>query len=152
MKASIRALCGLGLVAAASAVHAQSAPTDPCPHLPADSGLTWEYKQAGETQFCRALRADGSEAFGLYIAKDSPFAPARGKRAEEASIDGRATHWYKTEIAARPDVRARETLVRLPNGRVAYLWIQAASDAQLGESIARANSLRFGTGAQLSSK
>ena len=37
---------------------AQSAP-DACPQLPASSGLTWEYKAAGATQFCRALRADG---------------------------------------------------------------------------------------------
>lgn len=142
MKSIVHALAAVALLAGGHAA-AQSVP-DACPQLPASSGLTWEYKAAGTTQFCRALRADGSEAFGLYIAKDSPFRPSRGNRAEAARIDGRDLHWYRSELAGKPDVQARETLVELPDGRVAYLWIQAASAQELGESITQADSLRFG--------
>lgn len=145
MNSSIRALTATALLAAAGAVPAQTAPAA-CPLLPADSGLTWEYKAAATTQFCRALRADGSEAFGLYIAKESAFKPRRGQRAEEATINGTVTHWYRSELAARPEVQARETLIELPDGRVAYLWIHAHSADELGQSIAGTSSLRFGDG------
>lgn len=143
MKSTVRALTAVALLGSAGLLHAQAA-AGTCPQLPADSGLTWEFKAAASTQFCRALRTDGSEAFGLYIAKDSPFRPGRANRAEEATIDGRPTHWYRSEIAGRPEVQARETLVTLPDGRVAYLWIQAQSREELAETISRANSLRFG--------
>lgn len=142
MKTTIRALAAVALLGAGGHALAQSESTA-CPLLPADSGLTWEYKAAASTQFCRALRADGTEAFGLYIAQESPFRPARGNRAEDARIDGRETHWYRSELAGKPDVQARETLIELPDGRVAYLWIHAGTPDELGDAIARANSLRF---------
>ena len=151
MVKTIRASIGFVLLAMGGYAHAQAATT--CPTLPADSGLTWETKTAGGTQFCRAMRADGSEAFGLYIASQSAFKPNRGDRAEEAQIDGRATYWYRSELAGQPDVQARETLITLPDGRVAYLWIQAPSKDVLTQVIAQASTLRFGAGggAQLTS-
>jgi hypothetical protein len=142
MKTTIRALIAVVLLGTGSHALAQAAPTG-CPSLPADSGLTWEYKAAASTQFCRALRADGSEAFGLYIAKDSPFKPGRGNRAEQANIEGRTVQWYRSELADKPGVQARETLIELPDGRVAYLWIHAKSQDELGEAIARTTALRF---------
>ena len=51
-------LAGMGL---ASAARAQQSPA--CPQLPGEAGLTWEYRGSGGTDLCRALRADGSEAF-----------------------------------------------------------------------------------------
>lgn len=143
MNPIVRALTAVALLGAGPLVHAQAVSVA-CPDLPADSGLTWEYKAAANTQFCRALRADGSEAFGLYIAKESAFKPSRGNRAEETRIDGQSVHWYRSELAARPNVQARETLIELPDGRVAYMWIHANSQDELGESITRATSLRFG--------
>ena len=148
MVKSIRASIGLALLAIAGFAQAQS--TAACPALPADSGLTWETKMAGDTQFCRALRADGSEAFGLYIATHTAFKPGRSNRAEEARIDGRATYWYRSELAAQPDLQARETVISLPDGRVAYLWIQARSAQELSSAMAQTGALRFGAGAQLS--
>lgn len=147
----IRGSIGVALFALAGFAQAQSAA---CPSLPADTGLTWETKTAGGTQFCRALRADGTEAFGLYMAAQSPFKPERTNRAEQAQIDGRPTYWYRSEIAGRPEVEARETLVTLPDGRVAYLWIQATSKDELARTLAQTNGLRFeaGNGAQLTSK
>lgn len=143
MKTTIRAFSAAVLLGTAGLAAAQAAPAA-CPLLPADSGLTWEYKAAASTQFCRALRADGTEAFGLYIAKNSPFKPGRANRAEEARIDGRVIHWYRSELAGKPDVQARETSFELPDGRVAYLWIHADSQDELGDAIARTASLRFG--------
>lgn len=150
MSKGFRACIGLGLLAMAGFAQAQSTAT--CPALPADSGLSWETKMAGDTQFCRALRDDGSEAFGLYIASRSAFKPGRANRAEEANIDGRSTYWYRSELAAQPDVQARETVINLRDGRVAYLWIQAHSSQELSSAMAQTGSLRFGNGAQLSSK
>ena len=152
MVKSIRVGLGIALLGAASVASAQQA-GEHCPRLAASSGLTWEYKGASGTDFCRALRADGSEAFGLYIAAQSAFKPGRADRAEEAHIDGQASFWYRSELAGKPDIQARETLVSLPGGRVAYVWIQAHSADELGQSIATANTLQFGPGgAQLSSK
>ncbi|WP_407908891.1 hypothetical protein [Lysobacter claricitrinus] len=152
MVKTIRATIGFTLLAMGGYAHAQATTT--CPTLPADSGLTWETKTAGGTQFCRAMRADGSEAFGLYLAAQTPFKPNRGDRAEEVKIDGRDTYWYRSELAGQPDVQARETAISLADGRVAYLWIQAKSNDDLAKAIAQSSTLRFGTGggAQLTSK
>lgn len=147
------------LLALASGAYAQDtqpqsmqSPSDiACPQLPADSGLAWVHKATPTSDFCRAVRADGSEAFGLFIANDSPFEPKRGNRAEEATIDGREVQWYRSELASQPDVRARETLIELPDGRVAHLWVQAKSDQQLTEALGQTANLRF-RNAQLSSK
>lgn len=138
------------LLALAASANAQDA-NGVCPQLPSDSGLTWQHKGTANSDFCRALRADGSEAFGLYIANESPFKPSRGNRAEHASIDGHEVYWYRSELAAQPDVLARETVVTLPDGRVAQLWIQTRSQAELDEALGQTSALRFRS-AQLSSK
>lgn len=138
------------LLALAAGAQAQSTGAAGCPQLPADSGLAWQHKATPTSDFCRALRADGSEAFGLFIANESPFKPRRADRAEEASIDGRQVQWYRSELAAQPGVESRETLIELPGGRVAHVWVQAKSEQQLTEALGQANNLRF-RAAQLSS-
>ncbi len=135
-------LAGLMFAANAQAQDVLSQGDGTCPQLPASSGLVWEYKGSGGGDFCRALREDGSEAFGLYIATKSPFTPKRGNRAEAGVIDGQTMFWYKGEVAIRPDMQVRETLIELPDGRTAHIWLQA-SDAQLGNSIMQAQSIRF---------
>jgi len=114
-----------------------------CPYLAADTGLTWEHRESGDSDLCRALRADGSEAFGLTIAKDAPFEPKGGNRAERINIDGREVTWYRTEIAGT-QIQARETLVELPDGRVAYIWVQAKSPDQLNQVLQQTQSMKFG--------
>jgi hypothetical protein len=114
-----------------------------CPYLAADTGLTWEHRGSGDSDFCRALREDGSEAFGLTIAKDAPFKPKGGNRAERVNIDGRNVTWYRTEIAGT-QIQARETLVELPDGRVAYIWVQAKSPEQLNQALQQTQSMKFG--------
>jgi hypothetical protein len=137
-------LAGLGMASA----HAQDQGN--CPQMPEGSGLTWEYRSSGDSDFCRALRADGSEAFGLYIARKSPFEPKRGNRAEAGVIDGQQMYWYKGELATRPNLEVRETLMELADGRVAHIWLQAEPQ-QLGATISEAQSIRFPS-TRLSSK
>ena len=114
-----------------------------CPYLSAETALTWEHRGNADSDFCRALRADGSEAFGMTIAKQAPFKPKGGNRAERVTIDGREVTWYRTEIAGTK-IQARETIVKLPDGRVAYMWVQANSPEQLGQVLEQTQSLKFG--------
>ncbi|GAB3090043.1 hypothetical protein [Lysobacter terrae] len=114
-----------------------------CPYLAADTGLTWEHRGSADSDFCRALRQDGSEAFGMTIAKASPFKPKGGNRAERVNIDGREVTWYRTEIAGTK-IQARETVVQLPDGRFAYMWVQAASPDQLNQVLQQTQSMKFG--------
>lgn len=111
--------------------------------LPADTGLRWEYRGTADTDFCRALRSDGSEAFGLYIAAKQPFEPKRGDRAEASTIDGKSIHWYRGELAGKPQVQVRETLIEAGNGKMAHIWMQANSPEQLKEVLGQTEGLRF---------
>lgn len=135
------------LLLAASAAHAQE--DVGCPQLPADAGLAWEHRGTADSDFCRALREDGSEAFGLYIAKSSPFEARRANRREMASIDGREVQWYRAELVTQPDIEAREALIELPDGRVAHIWLQARSGEQLERMLDLAGELRFGKNHQV---
>jgi len=133
----------LVLAGSMASVHAQdSKDGGNCPQLPASSGLAWEYKASGGSDFCRALRADGSEAFGLYISRKANFEPKRGNRAENGVIDGQVVYWYKGELATKPDVEVRETLVELPDGRVAHIWLQAQAP-ELAPALSQAQAIRF---------
>lgn len=123
---------------------------DACPQLSAESGLTWQHKSTATTEFCNAMRGDGSEAFGLYIAGQSAFKPSRINRVEPGSIDGHAIHWYRSEIASKPDIEARETVVELRDGRVAHLWVQASTE-QLEEALKQAQSIHFQAKGRLTS-
>jgi len=131
----------LGGLVMAGAAAAQDASV--CPQLPADAGLTWDYRGSGDTQLCRALRADGSEAFGMVITAKPTFDPSRSDRAERSTVDGREIRWYRAELAQKPGVQARETVVELANGRSAHLWLQADSDAALQAGFQLLQALRF---------
>lgn len=120
-----------------------------CPQLPAESGLTWEHRGTADSDFCRALREDGSEAFGVYVAEKSPFEPKRGNRKETGRIDGNEVQWYRAELITQPDIEARETLIKLADGRVAHIWLQARTGEQLERMFATTGELRFGTERQI---
>lgn len=126
-----------------SATAAQAQNSAACPQLPADAELTWEHRGSGGADFCRAMRSDGSEAFGVYIANDSPFEPKRRNRDVEGVVDGRNIYWYRAEIALQPDVKALETLIELGNGRVAHVWLQSRSNEQLQRVMDVTRDLRF---------
>ena len=138
-------LAGMGLASAATAQQSTS-----CPQLPGDAGLTWEYRSSGGTDLCRALRADGSEAFGLVISAKPTFEPQRPDRAERGQVDGRDVYWYRAELAAKPGVQARETLIALPDGRSAHLWLQADNGDKLESGFRMLQGLHFApTGPQV---
>jgi hypothetical protein len=130
------------------AVHAQAAP-DACPQLPANAGLAWDARTTGDSQLCVAKRADGSEAFGVYISPKPSFEPVRPDRAEQGQIDGQSLYWYRAEIAAQPGVEARETVLTLPDGRSAHVWLQAPNAQALPASLQLVQGLHFGAGAQV---
>ena len=133
-----------GGLALGSAAHAQDAGA--CPELPAGSQLSWEYKGSSGGDFCRALRADGSEAFGLYISAQPTFEPRRADREERGQVDGREVTWYRAELAADPTVQGRETVLQLPNGRSAHVWLQAPSLDQLNTGLNLVQGLHFRPG------
>lgn len=126
--------------------NAQAQDAGACPQLPANTGLTWEYRASGDADLCRALRSDGSEAFGLYISAKPTFEPQRSKRAERSQIDGHDIYWYRAELAAKPGVEARETLLELPDGRTAHIWLQANDREQLDNGFQLTQSLHFTPG------
>jgi len=119
----------LAVVGAVGDLQAQQA--NPCPQLPGDAGLTWDVGGSAANQLCRALRADGSEAFGLVISAKPAFEPQRGDRAEAGQVGGRDVFWYRAELAQKPGTEARETLLRLPDGRSMHVWLQAPSSDAL---------------------
>ena len=136
-------LAAAALMLAPAAVSAQSAPSGHCPQLPAGAGLSWESQAMGDSDFCRALRSDGSEAFGLYITPDPSFEPRRSMAEEPGRIDGREVRWYRAEIASAPGIEARETLLELNDGRFAHIWLQAGSAQDLATTFQTVGKLRF---------
>ncbi len=126
----------LPLLLAAGSAQGQDAAA--CPQLDASTGLTWEYRGGNGADFCRALRADGSEAFGMYISRNPTFSPNRinrSNRKESDTMGGREVQWYRAELAGQPDVQARETLVKLDDGRSAHVWLQAESTGELEDAF-----------------
>lgn len=130
-----------GLLAAAGMAQAQNA--GPCPQLPPDSGLSWTHQAGPDFDFCKAMRADGTQAFGVFIGEDSPFEPKGSNRAESGTIEGRGIYWYRGEVAGDPDVQVRETLVELGDDREAHIWLKARNPQELAREMALAQALRF---------
>lgn len=142
MNKTIQTLALLLAVSATGNALAQQAPD--CPRLPAGTGMHWESRVGDDTAFCRALLADGSEAFGLYISSDPGFKARTPNRMEQGSLDGQPVFWYRTEIAAAsPGIQAREASVRIGDDRYVHAWFQADSRQQLVQRIGVMSRLRF---------
>lgn len=143
-------LLPLACLLAAGAAQAQSA--GECPLLPIDSDLTWQKLNGPDFTFCKAIRAsDNAEILAVTISRDSPFRPIRSNRGEKTVIDGHEVRWYRGEIASAPELKVRETLIELDDGRVAHISMRAASEEELVAAQKRAESLDFGPRTQLSS-
>lgn len=143
MNRTIASLLTIALLPAGAAM-AQDAPAPGhCPQLPASAGLAWESRNMGDSDFCRALRNDGSEAFGLYISPKPNFEPRSRNREEASRIGNFDVTWYRAEIATNPGVQARETLLPLADGRLAHIWLQAGSAEELAAGYGVIGQLRF---------
>lgn len=127
----LKLLLALPLTVLAPALYAQSA----CPALDAQAQVQWEEKQMPELTFCRAVDAHGNELFSLSLARDYPFKSSRSRRAESSIINGSNTYWYRAEIATRSGIEARETAIRLADGRDAYFNVQAESAEALAPTF-----------------
>jgi len=134
----------LAALACTPLAHAQDA-AGPCPALPtAAADLVWTDMQAGTLHLCRAIDAQGREAFAVTISRDSPFKPQRGLREEEGRFGGETLWWYRSEIAGRPDELVREALLEIDRNRVAHVVIRTESPAELKQYQSVVENLRFG--------
>lgn len=141
-KASMRLAACLGVaLLCAPPLHAQQGPN--CPKLPADSGLKWQEIRNPDLLFCKAMDAGGNQMFSVMVSNESPFEPVRSRREEALSVNGRSTWWYRTQIATRPNVLAREAAVELGNGNVAYFNVQADDAAELRQTLSTVAALGF---------
>ncbi|SIQ04786.1 hypothetical protein [Solilutibacter tolerans] len=143
LNASLRrlAIClGASLLCAAPL---QAQETQGCPQLPANSVLQWQEIRNPDLLFCKAMDANGRQAFTVMVSHESPFNPVRSQRAESTSINGQKTWWYRTEIATRPELLAREAAIELSNGNVAYFNVQANNDADLQQAYSTVAALSF---------
>lgn len=149
MNRTVASLVFAGLLPACTAAAQDAAAPGHCPQLPAAAGLTWESRDMGDSDFCRALRSDGSEAFGLYISPKPNFEPRPRNREEATRIGTRDVTWYRAEIATNPGIQARETLLPLADGRQAHIWLQAGSAEELAAGYGVIGQLRFDGGMQV---
>lgn len=137
MKPLIPLLFLLGLAGTAQAQDAGG-----CPQLP-NVTLSWQQRDYGQTTLCRALRADGSEAFGISITPEAPYDLKRANRRNTGSVGGQAVYWYEGQLATKPGALVRETMFELNDGRNVHVWIQSDSEAQLAQDLGIVQTLRF---------
>ncbi|MCL1634092.1 hypothetical protein M2650_05530 [Luteimonas sp. SX5] len=128
------------LLGLAGSVHAQNA--SECPRLPTVQ-LSWEQRDRGDTLLCRAIREDGSEAFGVSITPDAPYELRRSNRLGPGTVGEQSVYWYRGELATQPGVQVRETMFELADGRSVHIWLQAGSDAELTQLIGTVQAVRF---------
>jgi len=136
------------LLGLAGIAHAQSG--GECPRLP-NAQLNWDHRARADTLLCRAIRDDGSEAFGVSITPKAPYELKRSNRLGPGTIDELGIYWYRGELAAQPGILVRETMFELGDGRSVHIWLQAGSDAELTQIIGTVQAMRFDAN-RLSSK
>lgn len=129
----------------ASTAHAQSAPA--CPTLPSDAAnLQWTTLRTDSALLCRAMDANGQEAFAVTVARKSPFKPNGSLREESGQMQGQKLWWYRTEIAGRPDELVRETLVKLSADRLVHVFIRTSDKDTMGRYQRVVQGLQFDAG------
>lgn len=146
---AIAALLTTALFCHAGAARAQSAPAasfEDCPPFPSQFAdiVHWEHRQIPGMLFCRALLADGTEAFALTVSAESPFKPRRGLREETSTLgNGHELIWYRAEIIGQTSMLGREALVQLAPDRVAHLSMRAPDADTLSKFESYAASLPY---------
>lgn len=146
MKAYLVSAAGLLLSLAAPMSLAQS--LSGCPALPIGTGLHWEQSGSASLVICKALDAQGTQAFGVMLTSKEPDGPS-GAREEKGRIDGHKARWYRSQIANRPDAQTRMAVIELDDDRYAQVWIDAPTAADLETRMATVSSLQFGPSGQV---
>jgi len=146
MKACLASAAGLLLSLVATMSVAQS--VNDCPVLPVGTALHWEQSGSASLVICKALDAQGAQAFGVMLTRKEPDKPS-GAREEKTKIDGHKTRWYRSQIANRPDAQTRMAVIELDDDRYAQVWIDAPSAADLETSMATVRNLQFNPNGQV---
>jgi hypothetical protein len=135
------ALAGLAAPAAA-----QTSPE--CPLLPQDAThLRWDVMRTDSALLCRAVdRDNGQEAFAVTLTRKSPFRPDSALREEQGTIQGERVWWYRGEIAGRPNLLVRETLVKVARDQIAHVSIRTSDADTLGRYQNVVQGLQFNSG------
>ncbi len=114
-----------------------------CPDLPASSGLAWQEIQTDTLLFCRAVRADGSDAFALTFTRKPTFNPDRRNAADVSTFGGQSLQWYRSTLAGNPNMQVREALVQLNDGNNLQMVVRAGDDAGLQRSFGEIAALKI---------
>lgn len=128
------------LLGLAGVAYAQSGAE--CPRLP-NAQLSWDQRASGDAMLCRAIRTDGSEAFGVSITAEAPYELRRSNRLATGTIDDLGIYWYRGELATKPGVLVRETMFELGDGRSVHIWLQAGSDTELAQIMGTVQAMHF---------
>ncbi|TYT25455.1 hypothetical protein FZO89_03805 [Luteimonas viscosa] len=121
-------------------VFAQS--TSRCPELPAGADLVWETIEGGDFLYCKAMHADGAQAFAVMLRAESPFRERFSLREESGTIGGHEVRWYRG-VLALDDAIVRETLIELDDDLTAHITLRVDTEQELAESLRLAEGLRF---------
>ena len=143
MSARHHAACGarMGLLALllACAATARAADADRfCPPLPAAAHFVWSHYRGPDFDVCHALRpGSDSTVFGIYFGWHPSFNPARGTRLDPGVVGGRPVTWFVGASMRADGAFAQQTLIELTDAShaVAHVWIDAASQEELAESL-----------------
>lgn len=114
-----------------------------CPNLPASSGLAWQEIQNDALLFCRAVRADGSDAFALTFARKPTFEPSRRNTADVSTFAGQPLQWYRSTLAGNPGLQVREALVRLNDGSSLQMVVRSSDEAGLQRAFGEISRLEI---------
>jgi hypothetical protein len=135
-----------GLAGLPAPAPAQTSPE--CPLLPQDAAtLRWDVLRTDSALLCRAVDRDtGKEAFAVTLMRKSPFRPDSALREEQGTIQGERVWWYRGEIAGRPNLLVRETLVKVGQDQIAHVFIRTSDAEALGRYQNVVQGLQFGGG------
>ncbi len=135
-----------GLAGLPAPAPAQTSPE--CPLLPPDAAtLRWDVLRTDSALLCRAVDRDtGKEAFAVTLMRKSPFRPDSALREEQGTIQGERVWWYRGEIAGRPNLLVRETLVKVGKDQIAHVFIRTSDADALGRYQNVVQGLQFGGG------
>jgi hypothetical protein len=128
----------------ASVPSVAAAAVDHCPVLPADSGLVWQLSEGPDFSVCYATSAKqpAGGTIGVYLGFHPNFDPQSGQVLQSGTIEGTSITWYRKQPDSSAFAVGAETIHSL-NPHVAYIWVLAPSQQELGKLIHAAEQLRF---------
>ncbi len=143
MKQSL-AILSFALLTAALPARAQA--PNPCPILPADSGLEWKHRKGPDYDVCYGKKpgAQGDE-FGIYMGNAPSFHPKVEDEMGKGQVGGQVVSWYKPALGNDFSKIAQQTLVTLDekSGAVAHVWVFAGTGEQIKQRLAVLEKIQF---------